>query len=389
MLKETIQGLDKSWRIEEIAWAELPYTRPRIAGCNARLGVHGQGGKVPVMRIKIGGAYGFGWCHTLDKSSAQRLCGFPVSALFDNEGMLREEFYGIDFALLDWLGQVTGKPVYQLVANHESKVASPYKVPCYDTTIYFDELDIQDDAEAVEFICKEVDFGLRSGHQNFKVKIGRAGMWMAIEQGMKRDVDIVLAIRKRIGPDGKLMVDANNGYNLNLTKQFLKATESAKLHWLEEPFHEDDQLYVRLKQWMKEEGISTMIADGEGWACAAIEEWAKKGLINVLQYDLRGYGFFKWMKLGAEMDRFGVLSAPHNYGGFYGNYAQLHFAASIDGFAFAEWDQADAEGIDTSAYSISNGTVLVPDKAGFGLELDGNVFETFVKKGGWKISTGI
>lgn len=385
MLNFNIKDLNREWRIEEITWGVLPYKRPRIAGCNARLGVHGLGGNVPVARIKIGGIYGFGWCE-LNKEKAGKILGIPVVALFDDQGMLKEEYYGIDFPILDWLGQVFKKPVYQLVAKNSDNInGSDYTVPVYDTTIYFDELDIKDNTEAVEFICREVDYGLAAGHKNFKVKIGRCGMWMDIDEGLQRDIDIVLAIRKRIGPEGKLMVDANNGYNLNLAKRFLKATEGAKLHWLEEAFHEDDQLYTRLKKWMEEENIRTMIADGEGHACSAIEDWAKKGLIDVLQYDLRGYGFFRWMKLGTEMDSYGVLSAPHNYGGFYGNYAQAHFAASIVGFAFAEWDQAAAEGIDTSAYFIKDGRIHVPNENGFGLKLDEDIFSAAVGNGGWKL----
>lgn len=385
MLNFNIKDLQKDWRVEEITWGVLPYKRPRVAGCNARLGVHGPGGNVPVVRIKIGGIYGFGWCE-LNREKAGKIIGVPVAALFDHKGMLKEEYYGLDFAILDWLGQVFDKPVYQLVAKKPDGInCRNFSVPVYDTSIYFDELEIKDNEEAVEFICKEVDYGLAAGHRNFKVKIGRCGMWMDVDEGLQRDIDIVLAIRKRIGPEGKLMVDANNGYNLNLAKRFLKATESAKLHWLEEAFHEDDQLYMRLKKWMKEENIQTMIADGEGYASSAIEAWAKKGLIDILQYDLRGYGFFRWMKLGAELDAFGVLSAPHNYGGFYGNYAQAHFAAAIDGFAFAEWDQAAAEGIDTSAYSIKDGRILVPNKKGFGLELDSKVFDAAAGKNGWKL----
>ena len=43
-----------------------------------------------------------------------------------------------------------------------------FTVPVYDTTIYFDELDIQDDKKAVEFLCKEVKEGLDRGHKNLR-----------------------------------------------------------------------------------------------------------------------------------------------------------------------------------------------------------------------------
>ena len=384
LLTDKIKELDPKWVIEEITWANLPYRRPRKAGCNARLGVHGWGGDVPLARIRIGGVTGFGWC-TWGKDQAQSLIGLPVTELFDEDGMLKERYYGMDFVLLDWLGQVFHLPVYRLVAKDLLPEGAPYTVPVYDTSIYFDELDIPDDAQAVECICREVEEGMSRGHKHFKVKVGRPGMWMPLKEGLKRDIDIILAIRERIGPDGKLMVDANNGYNMNLAKEFLKATASAKLYWLEEAFHEDDQLYSRLKQWMQENGIDTMIADGEGLASTAILDWVKRGLVNVLQYDLRGYGFFHWIKLGRELDRYGALSAPHNYGGFYGNYAQAHFAPSIDGFAFAEWDEAKAEGVDTSAYRIENGKIFVPKADGFGLVLEEDVFENAARQSGWRV----
>lgn len=375
-----------SWRIEEIAWAPMQYKRPRIAGCNARLGVHGAGGDVPIAQIKIAGISGFGWC-TLDRRKAEKFLGIPVQAMLHEDGLLREEFYGLEFPVLDWLGQLRKKPVYEIVARDMSKINNEdYTVDVYDTSIYFDELDIKDAAEAIEHICHEVDFGLKSGHRNFKVKIGRGGMWMDVDEGMKRDIDIILAIRKQIGDNGRLMADANNGYNFNLTRRFLSGVRAAGLYWLEEPFHEDNELYSRLRKWMEEENIGTMLADGEGYACSAIEDWACKGLIDILQYDLKGYGFFRWMKLGQKLDQYGVKSAPHNYGGFYGNYAQLHFASSIEGFAFAEWDQADADGIDTGGYTIRDGKAHVPASNGFGLKLDQERFDFYVNEKGWRLT---
>lgn len=374
-----------SLRLEEITWTELGYRRPRIAGKNARLDVHGWGGKVPVAQIQAGGWKGFGWC-TLSRAQAQGLVGQPIRAMFGKDGMLKEAFYGLEFPLLDFLGNFFSMPVYQLIEKApQLRDRKNFSVPVYDTTIYFDELHIQDDKEAVDFICGEVSQGLAAGHRHFKVKIGRPGMWMDYENGLRRDVEIVHAIRAQIGPDAKLMVDANNGYNLNITKAFLAATKKDKLHWLEEAFHEDDVLYSYLREWMKENGIATLIADGEGYASTAIEEWAKKGLVDVLQYDLRGYGFFRWMRLCQDLEPYGTLCAPHNYGGFYGNYAQAHFAAATDAFAFAEFDVAEAEGIDTTGYQIREGMLEVPKVNGFGLMLDEACFQTKAQQGGWRV----
>jgi L-alanine-DL-glutamate epimerase-like enolase superfamily enzyme len=383
MLHFDLDKLDPGLRIEEISWAPLPYKRPRIAGKNARLDTHGWGGEVPIARLRAGDIEGFGWC-TLGRAAAELFTGLPLRALFREDGMLRPEYRGLEFPLLDWLGRFFHQPVYRLAAREPERVKADFSVPVYDTTIYFDELHLQEDKAAVDFILGEAAGGLERGHRHFKIKIGRGALWMSPAAGLRRDLDIVRGIRGLAGPGAKLMVDANNGYNLNIAKEFLSAAAEAKLYWLEEAFHEDNMLYANLKGWMKEAGIETLIADGEGLASPALVEWAKKGLVDVIQYDLRSYGFFNWMELCAELEPFGILCAPHNYGGFYGNYAQGHFAACTDRFAFAEFDAADAEGIDTSAYRIREGRLEVPALEGFGLALDGAVFEKYREAKGYR-----
>jgi L-alanine-DL-glutamate epimerase-like enolase superfamily enzyme len=383
LLNFNLDFLDSSVRLNEIAMANIPYKRRRVAGKNARLGVHGWGGEFPGVRIKAGNAEGFGWC-ILDRREAELMLGVPIRAMFRNDGMLRQEYRGLEFPLLDWLGNTLHKPVYEIVKKTEVPV--PYSVPVYDTTIYFDELDIKNDKEAVNFILSEVSQGLEKGHKNFKIKIGRCAMWMPLKEGLRRDIDIVLETRKLVGNEARLMADANNGYNLNLTKEFLTAVKDINLYWLEEAFSEDDRYYGNLKSWMKEQNMEILIADGEGFANPMIVNWAKKGLVNILQYDLRSYGFFNWMELCDEIEPSGVLCAPHNYGGYYGNYAQAHFAAATNCFVMAEIDAADAEGIDASAYRIHEGRMEVPPEDGFGLKLDEKSFGNFCSKNGYCLS---
>ena len=384
MIHFNINDLDKGLKLEEISWAGIPYRRPRLAGKNARLDTHGWGGDMPTVRIKAGGTEGFGWC-TLSRPQAELLSGLPLHALFRDDGMLKPEYRGLEFPLLDWLGHFFKKPVYALAANNPNKIKNGLSVPVYDTSIYFDEFHIEDNKEAVQFIVDEVSQGLGRGHCNFKIKIGRCGMWMDLDAGLQRDIDIVKGIRALVGKDAKLMVDANNGYNLNITKKFLLATKEEKLFWIEEAFHEDMMLYANLKKWMKEQDIGTLIADGEGQASPSIVTWAKKGLVDVMQYDLRSYGFFSWMELSGELEPFDVLCAPHNYSGFFGNYAAGHFSVCTDKFALVEFDVAEAEGIDASAYKIRNGLLEVPALDGFGLVFDGAVFDKYCEQKGYKL----
>jgi L-alanine-DL-glutamate epimerase-like enolase superfamily enzyme len=245
-----------------------------------------------------------------------------------------------------------------------------HKVPVYDTTIYFDELDIEDDEEAVEFICKEVDFGLANSHRHFKLKIGRCGMWMDLDRGLKRDIDIVLAVRKRIGTEGKLMVDANNGYNCNLAKKFLDATRSANLFWLEEPFHEDNLVYTELRKWMNEENIHTLIADGESWPDEELLfALHQKKLLDVIQMDIHGWGFTKWRRTIKRAQEQNALISPHNWGYKLKTHYTASFAAGYPLVDAIEGVVDETEGVDFSGYALVNGNMFVPDQPGFGMRL--------------------
>lgn len=179
------------------------------------------------------------------------------------------------------------------------------------------------------------------------------------------------------------MIDANNGYNLNLVKRVLSETPEVGVYWVEEPFHEDPRLYANLKEWLCAKGLSTLIADGEGDASRHLIEWARQGLVDLIQYDLLSFGFTRWLGLGRQLDGWGVGSAPHHYGEPYGNYAACHLAPAIQGFESAEWDEATVPGLDASAYSISDGWVHVPDLPGYGLQLDEEIYARAVRESGF------
>jgi L-alanine-DL-glutamate epimerase-like enolase superfamily enzyme len=379
------RGLDEylDLGILEISYAYVPFTRPRKAGCNARLGEHGKDGRAPILRIKIGDSYGFGWSYATH-DEAKKFISSKVSDFFAADGLISDQFKPIEFAILDWIGNVTNKPVYEMVSMPGNIVeGEQFTVPVYDSSIYIDELHIEDDKKAVEFICEEIREGMARGHKNFKIKTGRPAMWMSYEEGMKRDVDIVIAVRNIIPADGKIMVDVNNGYNLNMTKEFLREVEDYNLHWIEEAFHEDEEYNTALKQWIKEQGMSVLVADGEGLASPEIKNWVKSGIIDVLQFDLRLYGFSNWIRLGKEIDEWGALSGPHNYGEFVANFAQAHISRAFKSYTMAEWDESKAEGIDSSGFLIKDGLLYVPKTPGFGLVMDHEMFNRFSEDNGW------
>ena len=368
-------------RITRIEWAVLEGERPRAAGSNARLGEHGQTIRVPIMRLTTDcGARGWGRVPVRAPEYFQELLGRSAGEMLRKDGGVCEEFQTIEYPLLDLAGHLAHRPVYALLANPDdgALTGSPLRVRCYDTTLYFDDLHLDDDAEAAELIAEEARAGYDRGHRSFKIKVGRGARHLPLEQGTRRDIAIVKAVRGAVGPDPFQKTNTNNDKNQNNTKQNQAETANCRLYWLEEPFHEDPVLYRELRHWMTDRGLSTLIADGEGHADPRLLEWSREGLVDVVQYDIFSHGFTRWLDTGRYIDEWGGRSAPHHYGAYYGNFVSGHLATAVQGFTFVEWDEADIPGIDSSPYRIDEGWVQIPDRHGFGLELEPRWFVLWV-----------
>ncbi len=374
-------------RIIRIEWVRLVGSRPRVAGCNARLGEHGQQVRPAIARVTTDdGRAGFGFS-TVTREQALSFIGLSLDDPFD-PAAIPEHLRPLEYPLLDLAGVRAGLPVYALVGRRSpagSAAAAPYRVPCYDTSLYMDDLHLQDHGQAAALIASEASEGLARGHRAFKIKIGRGAMHMPLEAGMVRDIAVVRAVRRAVGPQAPIMVDVNNGYNVNLVERFLSETADLHLYWLEEPFHEDARLYAHLQEWFAAQGLPILIADGEGDASPHLVEWARQGLVDVVQYDILRPGFSFWLGLGPQLDGWQVRSGPHHYGEPYGNYAACHLAAAIERFESVEWDEASVPGLDASAYSISDGRVNVPALPGFGLALDEPFFARAVQESGFAV----
>lgn len=380
--------LTSSPKIIAIEWAELQGRRPRHAGRNARLGDHGTGVRVPVARLTSeDGHRGFGVCRA-DETHARQILGRRFDELFDRETGTRPNALSFDIPLWDLAGKRVGRPVYALAAAMAGNTADPpRRIPCYDTSLYFDDLHLSATADAAALLAAETSEGYDRGHRHFKIKVGRGARHLPLEEGTVRDIAVICAVRAAAGSDATLMIDANNGYNLNLTKRVLAETADCNLFWLEEAFHEDAELYRDLKAWMADQGLSVLIADGEGQASPSLLDWARDGIVDVVQYDIFGYGFTPWLALGRQLDAWGVRAAPHHYGRHLGNYVSAHLAGAIDGFTFVEWDEATTPGVDTTAYHIEEGCVILPDAPGFGLDLDEARFQQAIAANGYSVST--
>ena len=373
-------------RIVRIESANLVGRRPREAGNNARLSIHGIEVHLQLVRLTTdSGASGFGFCFA-SRDEVGPLLGADVSDLLTVEEGSTDAASAFDVPLWDLLGKLNDKPVYALAAPADACISLPLRVPCYDTSLYMNDLHLDSDEAGAALIAEYGREGYENNHRSFKIKVGRGALHMPHEAGIRRDIAVVKAVREAVGPEATIMIDANNGYNYNIARRVLEETADCKLFWLEEAFHEDPELYGNLRDWISREGLSVLIADGEGWASTALMDWARDGFVEVIQYDIFSHGFSNWLRTGAQLDAWGARTAPHHYGRHLGNFVTGHLATAVKGFTFVEWDEVTTPGIDSSAYRVEEGQVVIPDSPGFGLDLEEDVFRAAVADGGWEMS---
>lgn len=376
-------------RIASIEWGVLMGRRPRLAGYNARKrDDHGWEAPVPLARITTAdGAAGFG-ISNLTRQQAELFAGSPLNDLITAENGVDQKAFAIESPLWDLLGRRSGRPVYRILADRAGKnAAEPLRVPCYDTTLLIDDLHLSSDDEGAALIASEARFGYENGHRAFKIKVGRGARHMPPEEGNRRDIAVVRAVRAAVGPDPAILMDANNGYTLNIAKQILRETADCNIFWLEEAFHEDDELYEDLHAWIALEGLAVLIADGEGPASPHLLDYARRGIVDVVQYDIFSYGMTKWLQTAPKLDAWNVRTAPHHYGRHLGNFVSGHLAPAVENFAFVEWDELTTPGLDTSAYAVNDGFVSLPQAPGFGLNLDEGLFQQAVKENGFVVKS--
>ena len=96
---------------------------------------------------------------------------------------------------------------------------SPEWVPVYDGGIYFNYLPPRIPAARRRAAGRRGRKSLKTGHRAFKIKVGRGFKWMEKKLDSNGTSRCSKAIRKTVGKEVKLAVDANNGFDLETHKK--------------------------------------------------------------------------------------------------------------------------------------------------------------------------
>ncbi|RMF88751.1 MAG: mandelate racemase/muconate lactonizing enzyme family protein, partial [Nitrospinota bacterium] len=227
---------------------------------------------------------------------------------YGRKGMSITALSAVDIALWDLKGKALGLPIYKLLGG-------PFRtrVQAYATGLY--RRDVPDHQAA---LVEEAQGYVAEGFRAMKLKIGF---------GLQEDLRNVQAVRKAIGEERSLMVDANHAYDATQAIRLGRLMEPYHIYWFEEPVvPEDIAGYLQVKQ-----ALSIPVAGGEAeYTRYGFRELLSQRAVDIVQPDICACGgFSEAMKIATLASTWGVTYYPHVWGSAVGLYASLQLAAAL------------------------------------------------------------
>ncbi|WP_311380362.1 mandelate racemase/muconate lactonizing enzyme family protein [Arthrobacter sp. ISL-72] len=195
-----------------------------------------------------GVGHGFSWTPTIGPQAVKALLDFDVAPFITGleakaetvwdqlwkrlheaggGGLTTIAMAGVDLALWDLQARRAGTSVTGLLGQRQESVE-----------VYGSGVNLH---YSLEELVTQAERWVAAGHQAVKIKVGKPDI--------REDAERVAAVRKVLGPDRKLMVDANQRWDLPTTFRALDVLGGFGLEWLEEPLRADDLwAYRRLRR---------------------------------------------------------------------------------------------------------------------------------------------
>ena len=287
---------------------------------------------------------------------------------YGGRGMATSALSGIDIALWDIIGKSCGKPIHKLIGG-----AYRTEVTAYATGLYFIDMD-----RLIEEAVEEANEFVGNGFVAIKMKIGLGSP--------KLDIERVAAVRKAIGDDVRLMVDANHCFTVPQAIRIGRELEKLNVEWFEEPISpEDVDGYVEVTR-----SLDMAVAGGEN----EFTRWGFRDLVvrkamDIIQPDVcAAGGISECRKIATLASAHGVECIPHAWGSAIGLAATLHFLAALPDQPpsfrpmppLLELEQCENPFRDLlSVVPIvqQGGKVQIPTGAGLGIEINRSVLDRY------------
>ncbi|WP_066456747.1 mandelate racemase/muconate lactonizing enzyme family protein [Anaerotruncus rubiinfantis] len=240
-----------------------------------------------------------------------------AAGIGNSSGPMMEAISGIDTALWDLKGKSLGVPVYDLLGGKLQE-----KIYCYSTPIsHFKTV------EETRAKTKEL---LDMGFTAVKLKVGR---------GIDTDLRHVAAVRDEAGPDVKLLLDNNCGYEGKVWQaiDFAKQAEAYGIYWFEEPVSPENlDAYKLIKSH-----INLPMATGENnFTFSSFKRLIDSGTIDIIMPNLgRAGGISGVHQINNYAQARGVQLSPHGVGSGVSILAALHLMTPFQNALLFEYNQ--------------------------------------------------
>ena len=299
-----------------------------------------------------------------------------LSGLAGGVGYSQAAVSGVEAALWDLVGKLTGLPVYQLLggkyrdeiriycdchAGEHLDVGDRKSFEAYDPEAYADaaEAVVEEGFDALKF-----DLDVAAGEADTATR-------RLSNAAVEHKVDVVEAVRERIGSDPLLAFDLHWNFSVETALRVARELEPYDLAWLEDPVPpENPDTHRRVT-----EGTSTPILAGENLTrVEGFVPFLTAGAIDVAAPDIQKCGgLAEFRRIAALADAFDVPVAPHNVASPVGTMASVHACATVPNAFVLEYHARDVDWWDDLHAGdplIENGRIRVPEQPGLGLELD-------------------
>jgi L-alanine-DL-glutamate epimerase-like enolase superfamily enzyme len=267
-----------------------------------------------------------------------KLCWAGASV--GRSGLAVQAIGAFDVALYDLKARRAGLPLAKQLGAWRDSVA------CYNTSGGFLHTPIDQ-------LLVNAAASRARGIGGIKLKVG--------QPDRAADLKRVEAVRKHLGDDAPIMVDANQQWDRPTAQRMCRAFEDFNLVWIEEPLDADDHAgHAALAAQ-----FDTPIATGEMLTSVADHaSLIRHGAADYLMPDApRVGGITPFLKIAAQADAAGVMLAPH-----FAMELHVHLAAAYPTEPWVEhfdW----LEPLFNERLAIANGRMLVPTRPGLGLSL--------------------
>ena len=276
------------------------------------------------------------------------------------KGLAIEALSAIDIALWDLKGRHLGISVHRLLGGPLRD-----KVEAYATGFYRKR-----HGNPLEYLVAEAHERAAAGFKAIKLKLGF---------GLDEDVRLCETVRRAIGPEIRIMVDANHAYDALGAIRLGRLIEPLDIAWFEEPVPPEDHAgYREVKA-----ALQIPIAGGE----AEFTRWGFRPLIaerlvDILQPDVAAAGGISETKKIADMaSAFGVRLNPHVWGTAVALAASLQLIAALPHNPpglhpiepLLEFDQSEHPirmAVVHKPIVQKGGWVEIPDRPGLGIDID-------------------